>query len=108
MMTNQMRLQKFFLANGLTNMTSKTPKTDAQFYGREYLPAEPLVTARFARKLELENAVMREAIKLSSSAFARTLHLLEHVPATREMEILCSGAEEDIRSAILKLEPLLK
>ena len=33
---------------------SDTPRTDAQFYGREYLPAEPLVTADFARKLERE------------------------------------------------------
>jgi len=34
--------------------TSQTPRTDAQFNGREYLPAEPLVTASFARQLEAE------------------------------------------------------
>lgn len=33
---------------------SDTPRTDAQFIGREYLPAEPLVTAKFARELERE------------------------------------------------------
>ena len=33
---------------------SDTPRTEAQFYGREYLPAEPLVTANFARQLERE------------------------------------------------------
>lgn len=98
-----------YSSNGLTNMTSKTPKTDAA--ERQSHHPYNIVKSNgwsFSRELELENAAMREAIKLSSSAFARTLHLLEHVPATREMEILCSGAEEDIRSAILKLEPLLK
>jgi hypothetical protein len=97
---------------------TKTPRTDT-LSAKLWNDSEPgslttrgLVVAdelsNHARQLELENTAMKEAIKLSSSAFARTLHLLEHVPATREMETLSSGAEEDIRAAILKLEPFLK
>ena len=42
---------------------SDTPRTDAQFYGRKYLPAEPLVTADFARQLERELNTAKEILR---------------------------------------------
>lgn len=46
---------------------SNTPRTESQFYGREYLPAEPLVTAEFARTLERELNSAVEALKLCAA-----------------------------------------
>ena len=80
---------------------SATPRTDAQFHGREYLPAEPLVTASFAHQLETELNESKARLAEAARCLAEEVN-----PAVEAAEIGVSKLRAKLQAAEADAERL--